>query len=355
MKSILFIILSILVLTISCTSESKPSKEKALKKEQFVGQTMGTTFSISYLDSTGVDFSTALNDLLIDINQAVSTYEENSEVSIFNKKADSIYVEKKGHFARNYNNARYVYQQTKGWFNPSVMPLVNYWGFGYTEKKMVTNTDSSTIKDLLRLVQFDSIQVTEILPNQLLLTKKEKGLELDFSAIAKGDAVDQVGLLLERFNIHNYYVEIGGEVRARGTTITGFNWRTGIRAPKEGTAAQELQVAIELPNLSLATSGNYINYYLDKNTGMKYAHTINPHTGYPEKNRLLSASVFTKKCALADAFATSFMAMGLDQAFELASTIPGIDAYFIYSTPTGDLKTKYTSGVASLMQLGKNK
>jgi thiamine biosynthesis lipoprotein len=352
MRLFFFFFLSTILL--ACTSENQTdSKQKKLKKEQFIGQTMGTTLSISYLDSTEMDFSMELSDLLIDINNAVSTYIKTSEISIFNHEKDSLLVEVDSHFARNYSLAKQIYQQTDGWFNPSVMPLVNYWGFGYTEKKMVAQTDSTTIQNLVKLVQFDSITVQNVTPNQLLFTKKIKGLELDFSAIAKGDAVDQVGLLLERLGIHNYFVEIGGEIRARGTTISGFNWRTGIRSPKENSTTKELQIAVQLENLSLATSGNYINYYEDKNTGMKYAHTINPTTGYPEKNQLLSASVFAPNCSTADAFATAFMAMGLDKAFALASELPELEAYFIYSAEDGALKVKYTARVAEFMDLTK--
>lgn len=337
----------------ACTSEnSSSSSEKKLKKEQFIGETMGTTLSIAYLDSTGIDFSTELSDLLIEINNSVSTYIKTSEISTFNHEKDSLLVSSKGHFARNYTLAKQIYQQTEGWFNPSVMPLVNYWGFGYTEKKMVEQSDSLAIKNLLALVQFDSIKVQEAESSQLLFTKTIKGLELDFSAIAKGDAVDQVGLFLEHLGIHNYFVEIGGEVRARGTTMNGFNWRTGIRSPKENSA-KELQVAVQLPNLSLATSGNYENYYEDKKTGMKYAHTINPKTGYPEKNQLLSASVFAPNCSTADAFATAFMAMGLDKAFALASALPELEAYFIYSAEDGTLKVKHTPEVSRFMDLNK--
>lgn len=339
---------------LACTSEkNKDTQQKKLKKEQFIGETMGTTLSITYLDSTGIDLSTPLSDLLIAINTSVSTYINTSEISTFNHEKDSLLVTSNSHFNRNYQLAKQIYQQTNGWFNPSVMPLVNYWGFGYTEKKMVENTDTSIIKNLLQLVQFDSIIVQEVGSDQLLFTKNIKGLELDFSAIAKGDAVDQVGLLLESLNIEHYFVEIGGEIRARGTTISGFPWRTGIRSPKENSSTKELQVAVQLTDLALATSGNYENYYEDKNTGMKYAHTINPKTGYPEKNQLLSASVFASNCATADAFATAFMAMGLDKAFQLANELPQLEAYFIYSDSNGNLQVKQTPKVDNFMQLGK--
>ena len=312
---------------------------------------MGTNFMVTYLDSTGSDFTNELQQLLVDINAAVSTYIPSSEISSFNQN-DSLTVASNGHFVRNFLLAQTIYEQTSGWFNPSVMPLVNFWGFGYTKKEMAKDVASTTVDSLLQLVQFDSIDVIQG-ETKHHFYKKLAHLELDFSAIAKGDAVDEVGRFLERKGIDNYFVEIGGEVRARGKTITGYHWRTGIRKPKEGSAVNELQVAIELDDISLATSGNYENYYEDQVTGQKYAHTINPHTGYPERNSLLSASVFAKDCATADALATAFMAMGVEKAFALAEQLPNVDVYLVHSDEEGNLKEKYTAKVETLMQLGK--
>lgn len=342
------ILVGLFLLIISCTSNNNiPSTEKQLTKEHFVGETMGTTFSIAYLDSTGLDLSIDVENLLLKINNSVSTYQKNSEISRFNQ-GDSLTVDSEGHFARNYNLAKEIYKKSTGWFNPTVMPLVNYWGFGYTKQALVKDVDPVELKKRLALVQFDSIRLENV-GNHYLLIKQKKGIELDFSAIAKGDAVDEVGRLLEANGILNYFVEIGGEVRARGVTIGGATWRTGIRRPKENSATNEAQVAVELNNLSLATSGNYENYHEDKTTGQKYAHTINPHTGYPEKNSLLSASVFAKDCATADAFATAFMAMGLEKAFALAQELPELEVYFIYSDAQGNLKEKYTDKVKEFM------
>jgi len=345
-KSTLSFFILIIVLLVSCTETA--TKESSLKKEQLIGKTMGTTFSISFLDSMDTDPSTEVENLLVAINKSVSTYQKDSEISIFNQ-GDSLLVDREGHFVRNFALAKEVYTKSKGWFNPTVMPLVNYWGFGYTAQKMVTQADSTAIKELLTFLQFDSIRVEER-DSQLLFVKQKKDIELDFSAIAKGDAVDQVGLLLESKGIDNYFVEIGGEVRARGMAAEGFDWKVGIRVPKENTATNELQVAIKLSNLALATSGNYENYHKNKTTGAKYAHTINPHTGYPEKNNLLSASIFAENCATADAFATACMAMGLEKAFSLVSELPEIEAYLIYSDENGNLKEKFTPKAKKLMK-----
>lgn len=338
-----------LLMLAACTDTSTPKKEgKSLKREQFKGETMGTTFSIVYLDSNQIEVAADLQDLLLEINQEVSTYIKTSSISQLNQQLDTLVVDSLGHFAQNYTLSKSIHQTTKGWFNPAVMPLVNYWGFGYTEKKMVTELDSSQVDSLLNLVQFDAFQV-QAHPQGLQIVKSLTRASLDFSAIAKGYAVDAVGRYLESKGVEHYFVEIGGEVRARGATISGKPWRTGIRTPQEGAATNSLQVGVELSNLSLATSGNYENFYEDPNTGFKYAHTINPHTGYPERNSLLSASVFSADCATADAFATAFMSMGLEKALEIVAQQPELKAYFIYSDAQGQLQVQYTEGVAQYL------
>lgn len=337
MLKINFIVVAIFLLLSSCNNPS--SSESKLHKINLLGQTMGTTFSIAYLDNTETDFGAEIEHLLVEINQAVSTYQPDSEISKFNQ-GDSITVDNDGHFARNYDLSKKIVEQSNGWFNPTVMPLVNYWGFGYKKQDFVKEVDTLILKNLLLLVQFDSINLEKI-DNNYFFTKQKKDIELDFSAIAKGDAVDQVALLLESKGIENYFVEIGGEIRARGATIAGFPWRTAIQSPQN--KSPEAQLIIELKNIALATSGNYQNYHEDKTTGQKYAHTINPKTGYPEQNNLLSVSVFAKDCATADAFATAFMAMGLGNAFLLAEELPDLEAYFIYSDNQGNLQEKYTS------------
>jgi len=340
-----YLLIFVVGLLVACEGTTS-QEENRLQTQSLTGETMGTTFSVTYLDSTGKDMAPLLQKLLVDFNQSVSTYIDDSEISTFNQQ-DSLTITVDGHFYRNYQLSKRVYNQTEGWFNPSVMPLVNYWGFGYTEKRMVQQTDSAKVDSLLQLVQFDSLLFIQQ-DSVVVLKKHKSGVELDFSAIAKGDAVDEVGRLLKENGISNYFVEIGGEIRARGTTVKGFDWRTGIRRPTKGS--KELQKIIELRNQSLATSGNYENYHEDVSTGIKYAHTINPHTGYPEKNRLLSVSVFANNCATADAFATAFMAMGLEKALAIVKQQEELEAYFIYSDETGKLQEKMTAGVAAMVK-----
>jgi FAD:protein FMN transferase len=352
MKTVFICFALPVVLMFSC-KENINKEQNKLTKENIKGETMGTTFSVSYLDSNNIDPLPEMEQLLLDFNSSVSTYISDSEISKFNQ-GDSLWVMTGGHFYRNFMLAKDVYDKSDAWFNPAVMPLVNYWGFGYTSKKIVADVDSSKVKELKKLIQFDSVS-HHISGNQCLFFKKINGLELDFSAIAKGDAVDEVGRLLESKGIYNYFVEIGGEIRARGKTVSGYYWRTGIRVPDEKSNNNEMQLALELKDLSVATSGNYENFFQDKTSGLKYAHTINPHTGYPEKNSLLSASVFAKDCATADAFATAFMAMGLEKSWKMVHQLSYIDACFIYSDDIGNVKIKYSEKISDLMELNNKK
>lgn len=337
--------LLILILFTLCYACSPPTtKESTLKKDQLIGETMGTTFSVSYLYEEEEDLSAPLTTLLLAYNQAVSTYIKNSDISQLNRGEDSVLVLANNNYLMgNLRMAKGVYQKSEGWFNPCVMPLVNYWGFGYTKKKMITEVDSNQVDSLLALVNFEGIQWEE--QGDSVRLTWTPNTQLDLSACAKGDAVDRVCYALDSLGYANYFVEIGGEVRAKGTTVSGFPWRTGIRKPQEGSALNALQIAVKLSDCALATSGNYENYYVDSTTGTKYAHTINPHTGYPEKNTLLSASVFAPTCGEADAFATAFMAMGLEKALALAESLPQLEAYFVYSLENGKLATRQTSQV----------
>jgi len=172
------------------------------------------------------------------------------------------------------------------------------------------------------------------------VVKADPRVQLNASAIAKGYAVDVVAELLQSYGIANYLVEIGGEIRAQGKNPTGRAWNIAILKPVDDVTGrvQQQQEVMRLSDCALATSGNYRNYYI--RNGTKYAHTINPITGYPAEETILSASVFYPDCMTADAFATAFMVLGIDKAVALAKTIPDMDYLFIYSDAQGNLLEK---------------
>jgi len=341
-KTIFFIIL--IALVCSCNSDPAPNiTEKA--QGSIEGKTMGTIYRITYLGKSIAALKTEVDSLLVKINEEVSTYEKEAIISLFNQSKDGVELNEKehAHFLTNYKAAIDIYQSTNGYFDPTVMPLVNYWGFGYTGKEAIRQVDSLKVKDLQKVVGMDRVVD---LKETLMLSKIAPDVQLDFSAHAKGYGVDMVCDLLEQKGVTGYFVEIGGEVRTKGKNKRGTFWTIGINTPDEEARLTDFMFLLQVKNEAVATSGNYRNVY--EIGGVKYSHTINPFSGFPERNRLLSATVIAADCMTADGFATAFMTMGLDKAFELAVNNPAIEAAFIYSDADGKIEVKYTDGVTMI-------
>lgn len=330
----------------ACQGEKKPGAAKAYTVEE--GKTMGTYWRVTYDDSLGRAFQQPIEVLLDAVNLDISTYIENSTVSRFNRAADTIVLDEKNneHFFRNFRMAQEAFQSSQGAFDITIMPLVNYWGFGYTGKKEVTAVDSTAIDSLIHLVGMKNVTLTAESGGKWVLRKSRPEVQLDFGGTGQGYGVDVISELLDKAGLTNYLVDVGGEQRSKGVSPRGDDWRIGINVPREGAAEDEIQTAIPLHNWSVSTSGNYRNFY--EVNGVKYSHTINTKTGFPERNTLLSASVFATQCLHADAYATTFMALGVDKAFDLATQLPGIEAYFIYSRPDGQMAVRYTDGLKPL-------
>ena len=205
--------------------------------------------------------------------------------------------------------AQTVNRETNGAFDITVAPLVNAWGFGFKHESMPSRQ------------QVDS-----------LLKVRD---QYDFSAIAKGYGSDVVARLLRKRGVQNFMVEIGGEIVTQGISERRLPWKIGVTKPTDDSLSVggELQTVLNITDVAMATSGNYRNFYYKG--GRKYAHTIDPKTGYPVQHSLLSATVLAKSCAVADAYATSFMVMGVERAKELLERHPELMVYFIYAKPDG--------------------
>ncbi len=339
MKKFHFLLFSILLA--ACQPAANENSETATYST-LRGETMGTTYSIIY--SSEEVIQGAVDSLLKEINSQVNTYDPTSLISQYNT-TESIAIPKgsANHFEINYAKAKTVFAKTNGLFDPTVMPLVSYWGFG-KEKLKVEHADDAKIKEMLTYVGFNkTILETGEEGKTHFYKKKNPKVQLDFSALAKGYAVDKMCEMLQNKGINNYMVEIGGETKTNGVNAQGKVWTLGIVTPDaEANPRSDFQAIIQLDGKAIATSGNYRNFY--EVNGKKYAHTINPQTGYSEMNSLLSASVIMDDCMSADAFATGFMAMGLEKAFELAEKEANIEALFIYDD-NGAMKVKYTSGM----------
>ena len=245
-------------------------------------------------------------------------------------------------FAEVFKLSKEISAETHGAFDITVAPLVNAWGFGF---KNAANVDSLTIDSLLSFVGIDKIDLVNG-----KIVKKDPRVILDCSSVAKGYGVDCVARLLDSKGIKNYMVDIGGEVVVKGQNPQMNNWRIGINKPVDDSLSvnQELHTVVTVTNVGIATSGNYRNFYYKD--GKKYAHTINPHTGYPIQHNILSATVIAKDCATADAYATAFMVLGLDSAKMVCAKNPDIDAFFICDNGSDKLFTYQTEGIQKYLK-----
>jgi thiamine biosynthesis lipoprotein len=310
---------------------------KAEKYIQIEGNTMGTTYHIKYIDDKKSDYKEPIDSLLVDFNNSLSTYIPDSEISKFNEGQAIEFASP--YFLPVLEKSKEVYETSEGAFDPTVMPLVNAWGFGFKNRD---NVDSADIDSLMYLIGFEHISYDES-----NLSKDTQDVMLDFSAIAKGYGVDVVSEFLESKGISNYMVEIGGEVRCRGKNNKRSIWLIGIDNPKYSEDGKSLQATVKLDNMSLATSGNYRNFYVKD--GVKYAHTIDPKTGFPVSHSLLSASVFAEDCMTADAYATAFMVAGKEKAIEMSEKT-GLLTYLIYSNPeSGEIETYMSEELKALI------
>jgi thiamine biosynthesis lipoprotein len=301
---------------------------------------MGTTYRVTYVVSPGVTppGGRAVEDLLQAINQSVSTYIPSSAISQINSSRDAeAWHPIDDHFAVLFRRSRSIYEDTHGAFNPAVGPLVDAWGFG--SKPLDVLPDDSTIRKLLPTVSFDAFDLRD---SPLAVRKRIPEAQLDFGGIAKGYAVDAIAYLLDEAHVQDYLVEIAGEVRARGRHPDGKVWRVGIEKPSENAlAAQHVQTIIELENRALSTSGDYRNYKVED--GKTLGHILDPRTGYPASNSLLSATVVARDAMTSDAYATALIVMGLDDAMKFVEDHSELSAYFISKDDNGGIVEKRSS------------
>lgn len=305
----------------------------------FSGFTQGTTYSVIFDNEKGMDVDQVKSDietLLQDFDNSLSTYNPSSLITAINNNHE-VYPDSL--FLTLYKRAREIWEMTDGAFDITAGPLVNAWGFGPDSQKRF---NESALDTLLELVGMEKISIVE---GKVL--KRSPGIYLDVNAIAQGYSVDILSDYFEETGVYNYLVEVGGEVRTRGTKARGEKWKVGIDKPVENdpVSGRDLQAVIILTDKSMATSGNYRRFYIDEETGIKYSHTIDPKTGYPVRQNLLSATIVTDDCMSADAFATACMVLGLERSIELVGKYPFLDAYLIFSDDKGNFNTWASEGM----------
>ena len=276
------------------------------------GMVFGTVYNITYQYRDNLQ--TAIEAALARVDGEFSMFNSESTVSAINRGEQP---PRSDMFNEVYELAQQVNSETDGAFDITVAPLVNAWGFGFKHEQMPT---PQQVDSLLKIRS-----------------------QLDFSAIAKGYGCDVVARMFDSLNVSNYMVEIGGEVITKGISPKRLPWRIGVTKPTDDTLTLdggELQTVLNVTDRAMATSGNYRNFYYQG--GRKYAHTIDPRTGYPVQHNILSATVLADQCAVADAYATSFMVLGLDGTRSVLERHPELMAYLIYTDEQGELAVWYS-------------
>ncbi len=299
----------------------------ALANEPMVllqGQAQGTTYHIKYVDGRQRSFQREVDSLLAEIDQSLSLYRPDSEISTFNRSMRFRF--RLPHFYAVLKKSEEIFHQTQGAFDPTVMPLVEAYGFGPKKmpKGQFVNKDS-----LLQYIGFQNIKFDTV-----EIVKLKSGVRLDLNSIAQGYSVDQIGHLLETQGIQHYMVEIGGEILAKGQKNDGQSWVIGIENP---LSPNQLQTKMNLTNRAMTTAGNYHNRY--EANGQLFSHIINPKTGEMEQSAILSVTVFAKDAMTADGYDTAFFVMGLENIQRFLNTHHDLDVYIIYRDETGKLRT----------------
>lgn len=323
-KKILLVL--IIVSFFSCKKESNYT--------YLQGMAFGTPFSIKYKDALHRDMSISVDSLIKSVNKSLSTYQKNSDISKMNNGDTTIVVDNK--FIEVFKKSQRIYIETNGVFDPTIGVLVNAWDFG--PEKKINDLDSTKVNELMKQVGFSKVHIKN---NKVI--KENKLTYFDFNAIAKGYGIDVIGRFFETKNIISYMIEVGGEVRARGKSPSGEDWKIGIEKPNFD-GSQSVQKVILLHNESIATSGTYRKFKIDIN-GNKYAHILNAKTGYPAKSDVLSASVISNlDCADVDGYATALLALGLERSKIFLKNHKDLNAFIIYSDENGKLMTYKTEG-----------
>lgn len=305
--------------------------------QQDSGLVFGTVYKITYQHKEN------LKDRIVEelerFDGSLSPFNDTSIITKVNRNEP---VKIDTYFRTCVSRALEISEETDGMFDITVAPLVNAWGFGF---KKGAFPDSAQVDSMMQFVGYQKIRLEGD-----SIIKDDPRVLLNCSAVAKGYAVDVIARFLESEGVENYLVDIGGEIVTKGMNPDGGIWRIGINKPIEDSLSinQEIGKVLELRDAGLATSGNYRNFYYKD--GVKYAHTISPKTGYPVQQSILSATVVARDCMTADAYATSFMVMNLEQVKAFVQKNHEVDVYLIYAGPEGGYEEFYSEGMKKYLK-----
>jgi FAD:protein FMN transferase len=305
------------------------------------GVTMGTTYHVTYFDDQKRDLKAPVDSLLQLVNRSINAYDPASEVSAFNTSKKGIAL-RLPYLYDPLKKSLEVAAATQGAFDPTVMPLVNAWGFGPEKQNL---PDARRIDSLRAFVGYKKIRLSRD-----SIKKYDARVQLDFGGIGQGYGADVIARFLRSKGIVNFLVELGGEGVASGKNLRrNAYWKIGVLDPNSTRDNQYFKAYVSLNNRSFTTAGNYFNYR--EVNGIKYGHTIDPRTGSPVQHTLLSASVFAKDCATADAWDTAFMVLGLEASIALLKVHPDLEALLLFSAPDGKTGVYVTPGFTEFIDI----
>ena len=298
-----------------------PSVETEEVIRNFRGNTQGTTYEIIVADNE-INFTNAeIDSVLAEFDKSLSTYIPTSKISQLNSSEESLEIkDESGFFKTCYLLSQEIFQGTNGAFDPSVFPLVKGWGF---MDNIESPLSQHAVDSLMNDIGFDQHHSIQFKGSSIELLKTNPGFQLDFNAIAQGYSVDVLGDFLNERGQKNYYIEIGGELLLSGNNMKGTNWNIGIDIPADKSSTHEIENIVSISDEAIATSGSYRKFY--EKDGNRYAHFLDPKTGYPVQHSLLSASVIAPTCAEADAYATAFMVMGAARTLSFVREHPELN------------------------------
>ena len=299
----------------------------SVEKQQFFGTTQGSYYSIIYYDEQNRDFSGDFDSIFREIENTLSLWDENSMISRVNRNDESVVLNQI--FIDNFNYAMRAAELSEGYFDPTVGPLVSAWGFHFKDGVEMT---PEIVDSLKQFVGYHKIKIEDG-----KVIKENPDMTLDFNAVAQGYTTDMIGDFLLLNGVENFLVDVGGEILAMGNKPNGDLWKVGIEKPAEDKDAERIvQEIVELKDKSIVTSGNY-RKYVERN-GKRYSHSIDPNTGFPAANNMLSATIICDNTAWADCLASICMLVGMERAKEILATQEGVKAFFIYEEE-GEVRT----------------
>lgn len=311
--------------------------EKRSEPVYMQGDAFGTTYNIQFYSDRDIDFKKGLDSVIAAVNHSVSTYIPDSDISKINQGDSTVVVD--SIFMEVFEISKEVNARTEGYFDPTIGVLRNAYGFG--DVKPLKNIDSAALDSLMKFVGFQKVKINE----DGTVRKVYPEIYFDFNAVAKGFGIDCLGRYLESNGVRDYLIELGGEILAKGKNLQKNQpWVVGIEAVDSKLEDRSFEATVELINVGMASSGNYRKFRIDSLTGKKFVHTLNPLTGSAEMSDVTSATVIAPTCGLADAYATSFMALGLEKSKNLLKNLPDIEAYLTFNDSLNNHQIFITDG-----------